>query len=285
VLSNVSLVQNPNPAVPQAAILSLTTDEPAQLTINFNDGERSWSVTPNDTMATDHEVPVIGMRAGLVHTITASLQDGDGNETLSEGMTFETPPLPEAFPSPVVSVHNPDAMQPGVTVFNINGRWGPTGTSEPANFSPAIIVDEAGEIIWYYLPGIHRVHDIRRLENGNFAYEVWPGTDGMLEIDMLGNIVNQWQFAGTVKEVHEGSIPVATDTFHHDYVEMPNGNFLLMSSENRVIDDWPANYEMDGQTEQANVIGDVIIEMTRSGDVIREWKLHDIIDPYRLGYN
>ena len=285
VLSNVSLVQNPNPTVPQAAVLSLTTDEPARLTINFNDGERSWSVTPSEALITDHNVPVIGMRAGLLHTITASLQDSDGNETLSEGMTFETPPLPETFPSPVVSVHNPDAMQPGVTVFNINGRWGPTGASEPANFSPAIIVDDAGEIIWYYLPDIHRVHDIRRLENGNFAYEVWPGTDGMLEIDMLGNVLNHWQFSGTVKEVHEGSIPVATDTFHHDYVELPTGNFLLMSSENRVIDDWPANYELDGQTEQANVIGDVIIEMTRAGDVIREWKLHDILDPYRLGYN
>ena len=155
----------------------------------------------------------------------------------------------------------------------------------PPTSRPAIIVDDAGEIIWYYLPGVHRVHDIRRLENGNLAYEVWPGTDGMLEIDMLGNIVNRWHFTGTAKEVHEGSIPVATDSIHHDYVELPNGNFLLMSSENRVIDDWPANYELDGQTQQANVIGDVIIEMTRAGDVLREWKLHDIIDPYRLGYN
>jgi arylsulfate sulfotransferase len=286
VLSNVSLIGNPNPTVPLAAILSLTTDEPAELTLNINDGDRSWSVTPDDQMATQHEVPVLGLRAGRVHTITASLQDADGNETLSEGLTFETPPLPDAFPTPVVTVHNPDAMEPGVTVFNVNGRWGPTGAAEPANFSPAIIVDDAGEIIWYYLPGVHRVHDIRRLSNGNFVYEVWPGTDGMLEIDMLGNIVNRWHFTGTVKEVHEGSIPVATDTFHHDYVELPNGNFLLMSSENRVIDDWHTSYEdLNGPREPGNVIGDVIIEMTRAGDVLREWKLHDIIDPYRLGYN
>ncbi len=286
VLSNVSLIGNPNPTVPLAAILSLTTNEPSELTLNINDGDRSWSVTPNDQMVTQHEVPVIGLRAGRVHTITASLQDADGNETLSEGLTFETPPLPDAFPTPVVTVHNPDAMEPGVTVFNVNGRWGPTGAAEPANFSPAIIVNDAGEIIWYYLPGVHRVHDIRRISNGNFVYEVWPGTDGMLEIDMLGNIVNRWHFTGTVKEVHEGSIPVATDTFHHDYVELPNGNFLLMSSESRVIDDWHTSYEdLNGPREPGNVIGDVIIEMTRAGDVLREWKLHDIIDPYRLGYN
>lgn len=285
VLSNVSLVPNPNPTVPLAAVLSLSSDEPAQLTINFNDGERSWSVTPDDAMLTDHEVPVVGMRAGRVHTITASLQDADGNETLSESMTFETPPLPPEFPTTVVTVHNPDAMQPGVTVFNINGRWGPTGASEPANFSPAIIVDDAGEIIWYYLPGIHRVHDIRRLSNGNLFYEVWPGTDGLLEIDLLGNVLNQWQFTGTVKELHEGAIEVDSDAFHHDYVELPNGNYLMMSSENRVIEDWPANYDLDGETQVANVIGDVIIEMTHDGQVLREWKIHDILDPYRLGWN
>ena len=285
-LSNISLTGNPNPTVPLAAILRLTTDEPAQLTLNFNDGERSWSVTPKEEMVTQHEVPVLGMRPGRVHTITVSLQDADGNETLSAGLTFETPSLPDAFPTPIITVHKPDAMEPGVTVFNVNGRWGPTGASEPANFSPAIIVNDNGEIIWYYLPGVHRVHDIRRLENGNFVYEVWPGTDGMLEIDMLGNIVDRWHFTGTAKEVAAGSIPVATDSFHHDYVELPNGNFLLMSSENRVIADWHTSYEdLDGPKAPGNVIGDVIIEMTRAGDVLREWKLHDILDPYRIGYN
>ena len=125
-LSNVSLIGNPNPAVPLAAILSLTTDDPAELTLDINDGERSWSVTPSEEMTTQHEVPVLGMRPGRVHTITASLRDTDGNETLSEELTFETPSLPDAFPTPRVTVHNPDAMEPGVTVFNINGRWDPT---------------------------------------------------------------------------------------------------------------------------------------------------------------
>ena len=286
VLSNVGLVGNPNPAVPLAAILRVTTDKPAELTLNINDGEWNWSVTPSGEMTTRHEVPVLGMRPGRAHTITASLRDSAGNETLSEGLTFETPALPDAVPTPRVTVHRPGAMEPGVTLFNINGRWGPDGSSTPANFSPAIIVNDNGDIIWYYLPGVHRVHDIRRLENGNFIYEVWPGTDGMIEIDMLGNIVRRWHFTGTAKEVAEGSIPVETDSFHHDFVELPNGNFLLMSSENRVIADWLTSETDPGaRRAPANVIGDVIIEMTQAGDVLREWKLHDILDPYRIGYN
>jgi len=37
-ISQVSLVQNPNPSVPLAAILSVSVDQPATLTINIDDG-------------------------------------------------------------------------------------------------------------------------------------------------------------------------------------------------------------------------------------------------------
>ena len=45
-VESVTLMGNPNPTVPLAAILSVATDVPTRLTINIDDGERSWSVTP-----------------------------------------------------------------------------------------------------------------------------------------------------------------------------------------------------------------------------------------------
>jgi arylsulfate sulfotransferase len=283
--SSVSLVANPNPTVPLAAILSVSTDEPASLSINFDDGERQWSVTPSDAMATQHEVPVIGMRAARVHTITATLTDEKGNTSVTDAMSFETPALPDAFPTPRVTVRKPEAMEPGITLFNVNGRWGPDGKATPAGFAPAVIVNDLGEVIWYYLPEGHKVHEVRRMPNGNYMYEVWPGTAGMIEIDVLGNVVRRWHFTGTAIDVAEGSIPVATDSIHHDYVELPNSNFLVMSTENRVVEDWYTS-ETEAMAPRAdeNVIGDVIIEMTQAGEVVREWKLHDLLDPYRIGY-
>ena len=188
-LSDVSLAPNPNPTVPLAAILSLATDRPAQLTINFDDGERRWSVTPSDEFTTRHEVPVVGMRAGREHTITAVLADGDGNETLSDPLRFETPPLPPEFPTPIIRVRTPELMQPGVTVFNVNGRWNAEGNYEPRYFGPIVIVNDLGEIVWYYLPEDHRAHDVQRLENGNLIYQAFPDDAGQIEIDMLGNVV------------------------------------------------------------------------------------------------
>jgi len=284
-LNNVKLVANPNPTVPLAAILSVSSDEAASLTINLDDGERQWSVTPSDAIATEHEVPVIGMRAARVHTITATLTDEKGNATVTDAMSFATPALPDAFPTPRVTVHNPDAMEPGVTLFNVNGRWGADGKPTPPGFAPAVIVNDLGEILWYYLPDGHKVHDIRRMPSGNYLYEIWPGTGGMVEIDVLGNVLRRWHFTGTAVDIAENSIPVDTDSFHHDYIDLPNGNILLLSTESRVVDGWyTSETEAMAPRAPANVIGDVIIEMNWAGEVLREWKLHDILDPHRIGY-
>jgi len=285
-IASASLVGNPNPTVPLAAVMRVTTDSPTHLTLNIDDGERRWSVTPSDEMATSHEVPVLGLRAGRTHTVTATLEGANGRSAETSAQTFDTPPLPDAFPTPVITARDPSRIQPGVTIFNVNGRWDADGNSTPANFSPAIIVDDDGEIIWYYLPGVHRVHDIRRLRNGNLVYTVWPGTGGLVEIDMLGNIQRRWHFAGTAKNPAAGSIPVETDSIHHDYAVLPNGNFLLMSSEHRVIEDWyTSETDPDAPRAPANVIGDLIVESTPEGEIVNEWSLFDILDPYRIAYN
>ena len=284
-ISQVSLVQNPNPTVPLAAVLSLTTNEPVTLTINIDDGDRQWTIAPSSERSTQFEVPVIGMRAARNHSITATVTNAGGGATTSDAMTFETPPVPEAFPVPNVTVRKPEAMEPGVTLFNVNGRWDAEGNSAPANFAPAVIVNDNGEIIWYYLPDGHKIHDVRRMPDGNFIYEIWPGTGGLVEIDVLGNIQRRWHFTGTAKDIADGSIPVETGSFHHDFTSLPNGNMLVLSNENRVIENWyTSETDANAPRATANVLGDVIAEVTRDGDVVNEWKLHDILDPYRIGY-
>ena len=285
VITSTSLTGNPNPAVPLAAIMRVTTDTPTRLTLNIDDGERSWSVTPSQSMTTNHEVPVLGMRAGLTHTITATLENSSGQTAETTAQTFETPPRPDAFPTPVITAHDPSRMEPGVTLFNVNGRWDADGNSTAENL-PAVIVNDEGEIIWYYLPGAQRLHDIRRASNGNLVYTVWPGTGGLVEIDMLGNIQRRWHFTGTAQNPAAGSIPVDTDSIHHDYAVLPNGNSLVLSSEHRVIEDWyTSEDDPDAPRAAADVIGDVIVEMTPGGEIVNEWNLFEILDPYRIAYN
>ena len=81
VISDVILNRNPNPNVPLAAILSLSTDEPTAVTIRIDDGERTWDATSSDGFATDHSLIVLGMRSGRVHHISAVVSDASGNAT------------------------------------------------------------------------------------------------------------------------------------------------------------------------------------------------------------
>jgi arylsulfate sulfotransferase len=280
VVSDLSLVQNPNPTVPLAAVLSFTTDEPVSVVLGFDDGSKAWSHSMGSDMSTSHELPVVGMRPSLAHTITATLTDAAGNATVTEAQVFETPALPEFYPRPHVVVSQPDRMEPGVNLFNVNGRW----PEKWVDSLPAVIVDNEGETIWYYQPEGHLLHDIKRISNGNFLYEIWPGTGGMVEIDLLGNIVNRWHFTGTAKDPAPGSIAVESDSIHHDMIEIPNGNFLVMSSEVRAYDNWYTSTRDANAPRQdgAQLVGDVIIEITRDGEVVNEWKLLDLIDPYRI---
>ena len=284
-IRDASLIGNPNPAVPLAAIMRVTTNMPTRLTLNISDAEQNWSVTPSQEMTLNHEVPVLGLKSEKTYNVTAVLEDMGGRIAETSALAFETPPLPDTFPTPVINVRDPSRMEPGVTLFNVNGRWEADGNATLENL-PAVVVDDQGEFIWYYIPDGHRVHDIRRLRNGNMAYTVLPGHNQLIEIDMLGNIQRTFHMTGMTDELIEGSISVQTDSLHHDYAELPNGNLLLLSSESRVIQNWyTSETNPDATRAPANVIGDVIVEVTQNGEIVNEWSLFDILDPYRIGYN
>jgi hypothetical protein len=110
-------------------------------------------------------------------------------------------------------------------------------------------------------------------------------------MDRLGLFVHKWYPGG-----HDGgagmdadAILVDTDTFHHEMLLLPESeeaDFLTLSSELRVYDNYPADVIDPTITEDGvNVVGDVIVEFKRDGTVVRETKLLDILDPYRMCYD
>ena len=142
-----SIATNPNPAVPLAAIVSAETDEPAALLITVSDGDHDWTVPVSPELGTRHSLPVLGFRPGREHRLQVSARDAAGNVTAAVPLVFDTPPLPEDFPSLHVSVSEPDRMEPGVTFFSLM-RW-PDGGIEDASFGLAVALDAQGEVVWY----------------------------------------------------------------------------------------------------------------------------------------
>lgn len=288
-VSDIILIPNPNQNTPLVATLTFSTDKPARVTLKISDGKGSWSVLPGSEYKTDHSLMVLGLQPNTTHSITVSVIDDDENESVSEPLELTTDSLPENFPPLEVKTSQPEKMESGVTLFNLI-RYTEDGLDR--NYGLLLAVDAEGNVVWYYRAD-HGIGDARRLSNGNILYlyrrsstaERIEGESGVAEIDMLGNIVQQWHPTGISRQVPKGSIPVNVDTFHHEIHEMPSGDFLVLSTEVRTYENYPSSAtDPQGTRGPANVVGDVVTEFSNDGSVIHQWTLLDIVDPYRIGY-
>lgn len=274
-----TLTLNPSGRTPLAAILEVESNKPSTVSITIDDGDRKFVIDSKGEPTTQHNVPVVRLRPGRRHEISVSVSDPAGNVTvLPELLIIETDPLPDDFPNLNVTVSKPENMEPGHTIF-------PARLSErealAKKFGMLIALDEAGEVVWFYKAD-HQIGSPHVISNGNIIYNTRARTT--YEIDLLGNVVSTWHATGRWPADGDG-IPVETESFHHDLVELPNGNILVPSIEIREMQDYPTSYtDPDAPTDIANVIGDVIVEFGRDGTVVNEWPLLDMLDPYRFGF-
>ena len=264
--------------------MSSETDLPAVIELRIDDGESVRVVVPDPTPGTEHETPVLGLRPDRTVEIEVAAVDGAGNATTApERLVFAPPAFPQGFPLITVSRAVDTALaERGVTLFNTISM----SEEQPSMPSYLVIVDGNGEVVWFYEDGIG-ISDVRRLRNGNLLFV--SGSSVVREIDMLGNTVAEWNAIGHDPELEPDAIPVDTDSFHHEVYELPDGDaadFLVLSSELRTLPDYPLNETSPTQTEsEARVMGDVIVAFRRDGTVVQEWKVLDILDPYRISHD
>jgi arylsulfate sulfotransferase len=273
-LSNPRIVMAPNPDTPLVGVLELSTDEPTRVRVDSSN-ESDSRVIDFDELNTDHSLPILGFHPGKTHIIHVSVLDKADNETSADSeIVVTTDPLPEGFPPIEVLVSKPEKMEPGVTLFPAGGR----GVN--ADFGTVlVIVNDKGEVVWYHRP-IKGIGDSRRMTNGNLLF---MGGNIIVEMDMLGNVVQTWHDLNFVGE--DGGILVATENFHHEVFPMESGDFLVLSKEDVYIDNYPTS-ETDplAPTETALVAGDLVVEFPRDGTILNEWSLLDMLDPLRIGY-
>lgn len=267
--NNARVERAPNDSAPLVRIIELETLETTRVKLDITQGDDSW-VIDFDEFSTEHSLPVLGFRPGKLHTVLVTAFDEQGKRVSERVLEILTDPLPEDFPE-FSATGNPDLMEPGVTLFEAGGFL--------------IAVDEFSEVIWYYripFPASFD-RDVRRMANGNLLLLLPPFR--MMEIDMLGNTIRRWHAArSTQGEV--GSIPVDVTAFHHEVFEMESGNFLVLSLELREFEDYPSSVEdPEAPTEDALVVGDVVVEFTPEGDLVNEWFILDILDPFRINYS
>jgi len=176
----------------------------------------------------------------------------------------------------------PEKREPGMMVFNVR----PGGASEHIHKDAWILgIDQAGAFA-LNLHFAEQTQDVRLLPNKNLLFS-FTAAGQIRETKQNGELVRQWHISGKWqdKKAPEDSIPIDLPLTHHTINHFPNGNLLLLSVEQREYPDWPSSDEdPNADTEIARVMGDVIVEVAPDGGIVNQWKLLDILDPYRICY-
>jgi hypothetical protein len=282
------LTVNPTGAVPLSALVTFETDVPVEAEVRVVEPSREWLVV-GDGPASRQSIPILGVRPDTVHELELTVRTEGGGERVAM-LTFATPPLPQGFPPIEVLVADPNRMEPGITFFA--ARFGDADGTPGAIL---LMLDQEGQVIWFYDNPRVRPLDVECLRNGNFLVltEDWTA----FELTVMGAVVEEWVAAGQLggSEVPDrretfldAPVLVDVDSFHHELQELPAGeaaDFLALSSELRVLDDYPVD-EVDPSVREdgVRVVGDVIVEFKRDGTVVRELSLLDVFDPRRLVY-
>lgn len=63
------LVQNPNPKVPLAAVLSFRVSEPVRTRVEISDDDRSWRIEFDQSQSPAAGLPILGMRPDRHHIV------------------------------------------------------------------------------------------------------------------------------------------------------------------------------------------------------------------------
>lgn len=292
-LRSASLAPNPNRKVPLAAVLTIETAAPAKGTITVANNSRSHDLAVPLSEDLHRALPVAGMRPGVAHRVTLNLTTPEGGVQESREFSFTPSELPQDLretPPLDVRTCNPDAMEPGFLFLSVRRRnvvralWLTERQKTFAQrWSMLVALDPDGEIVWTFHHDF-RISGIARLPNGNlFFHQV---NHHSFEIDLLGNVVRSWVAARRPAGPAPEAILIDVQSLHHQPHLLPNGNFLAMAANTRVIENYRSS-DSDPEAPRADkgVVGDKVIEFTPEGDVVWAWDSFEHLDVNRIGYH
>ncbi len=232
-LDNPNVIVNPYGNSPLTALVIFQTDEEVEVTVTIPGKDKNSTFTHTFEATNEHYLPIYGLYAGKKNEITLSV----GDQT--KKIVIETEDLPKdmALPTSVKA----DKSKLGNELYFFT----------PSSSGYTVAYDVNGDVRWYLTN--YALWKIDRLENGNLLVSTERLVNspyymtGMYEMTLLGKIVKEYSLEGG---------------YHHDYYEMPNGNFLVASD----------NFS-------SGTVEDYVVEVDRkTGDIVKTFDLTKILN-------
>lgn len=201
---------------------------------------------------------VRGLAPDTEHTLewVATAEDGD---VAQDVLTFHTgAPLPGFLPT--VEVEQAPDRTPENVYRLVDMAPFPFGDA-----AGVFMLDNSGVTRWY-MGGLNTVQGpeaiwaaAKLLDDGSVLY---LQGHTIIIIDELGN-----------RTLELSAKDLGLPGMHHEILELPDGNLLVLSFSYRDVD-----YPVEGTQ---HVAGDIIVELTREGDIVWTWDTFDHLDPLR----
>ena len=286
------VIVNPYKIAPLTAVIRNGGYDVLEATVRvvpkLNGQEIKYDVS-REQLLTHGGVPVFGLYADYVNKVEVSYTRhfNGKNEKFSETYSIYAPPIShEVNGTPntknvlyKAKVHKVDKEfsdrlylvnnlmqkfpQAARTVWN-----NPMGGALEWNYYPQnSIIDTTGEVRWFMK--VEPIYDTETIYNSGVMMGFQQTSDGALSWG-FGQRYVKYDLMG--REVYNRRLPRAYADFSHSIDNMPNGNQLIRVSS-------ADQRRPDGK--RVHTVRDVIIEVDKNGQVVDEWKLYNILDPYR----
>lgn len=229
-----SVILNPYGNSPLTAVIVFSTEESVGGTITVKGKSPENDITGTFASAKDHIVPVYGLYNGDTTTVELTL---DNKASTSIEVTTE-------------------AVDPGVGEITMDMKDASVYDYNKLTILCSLAgkmyaTDAAGDIRWLLTGvgnmGAHQLANGHLMVPSSFVLRQMYYRSGLLEIDLSGKVYREYAVPGGM---------------HHDFQELPNGNFLIA-----------------GDSPDLSSVEDYIVEIDReSGDVVWELDMKDLLD-------
>jgi len=184
---------------------------------------------------------------------------GDGGVETGEALTFTTPEV-ESPVAPVM-VSPSGSGRPGVILQSSLGQM-------------TAAHDLDGNLVWYYAGGVSSL--TRPASGGRFLGIVQNpslGTEhqAVRMFDLVGLTLKETNAARINEHLRAMGVHEITG-FHHEALEMPDGQFLVLASSERMLHDVQGEGDVD-------VLGDTILVLNQELEVTWAWDSFEHLDP------
>ncbi len=286
------VIVNPYKVAPLTAIIKNGGYELKSATVRIVPKEGGQEIkydVSREQILTHAGIPVFGLYADYRNTVEVTyVRHFDGkDETKQETYSIYCSPIvnidqgtksqsPGLFSTTVKKVDPKYADRlyfinnmGAATGLNNRAVWNnPMGGALTWNFVPVTaIIDTTGEVRWYL--DARTMWDPESIYSAGVFMGFRQNDDGALSWG-FGQRYVKYDVMG--REIFNRRLPYAYNDFSHSLDAAQNGNYFLRvaSSDYRRLDN-----------KRVRTVRDVIIEVDEDGKAVDEWRLFDILDPYR----